>query len=549
MPIAQSSSKNQADTNKSMKTQQQKKAETEPEQKQEQTSSGVKTPPEQPEFIKQTLIIIEKKVRNLDKRRQKLEEYKESQRKGQKLNEDQLLAVSRYDEVIRTLELSKELEKQFVTLANDSMKQQKKQAKRDQMERDEQFKEKLKETHRYFSVLDRFGDETVRNDFLTESNGAFKLTQEELESLDEFNKLVAPCSLDAKLEAASVEFAEHLSALIEGKNKPIPALPNSVTYSELKKLFDRVLSAPYWTEEPKKEVGVAEVEDVKSETPVESTETTETLTQAVENLQLNGQEMNTQQNEQASFRNQTVDDYVIVSSSDCAESLCQSKSPSLQPQQHTEQLIEQHTEQLTEQLTEQQIDQQNEMTQSQTKTFFTTLNQPSEQRNINEFINSCENNGEGLNFFQDSELASRKQHEQMQQQQNEMNFQNQQSQPQENFNQLPNDMQKDQQFRQRGYREQNGNRPFHARGGQQGDRRNGDRRTEPRNNDNRGPRNNGYRGGANSGPRDGNSQRGGYRGDGGYRGGQNGGQRNNGPRGNYQQQRGNQNQDMNEQHA
>lgn len=30
---------------------------------------GVKTPPEQPEFIKQALIIIEKKVRNLEKRR------------------------------------------------------------------------------------------------------------------------------------------------------------------------------------------------------------------------------------------------------------------------------------------------------------------------------------------------------------------------------------------------------------------------------------------------------------------------------------------------
>lgn len=517
MPIAQSSSKNQADTNKSMKTQQ-KKAENEPEQKQEQTPSGNKTPPEQPEFIKQTLIIIEKKVRNLDKRRQKLEEYKESQRKGTKLNEDQLLAVSRYDEVIRSLELSRELEKQFVTLANDSMKQQKKQAKRDQMEREEQFKEKLKETHRYFSVLDRFGEDTVRNDFLTESNGAFKITQEELELLDEFSKFVAPCSLDSRFETASVEFAEHLSALIDGKNKPISALPNSVTYNELKKLFDRLLSASYWTEELKKEVEVAETETVKAETPAESTETTEILNQAVENLQLNGQEMTTQQNDQASFRNQNVDDYVIVSSSDCAESLCQSKSPSLQPQQQPQ------NEQMP-----------NEMTQSQTKTFFTTLNQPTEQRNINEFINSCENNGEGLNFFQDSELASRQQHEQMQQQQNEMNFQNQQSQQQENFNQLPNDMQKDQQFRQRGYREQNGNRQFHGRGGQQGDRRNGNR-AEPRNNDNRGPRNNGYRGGANSGQR-------------GYRGGQNGGQRNNGPRGNYQQQRGNQNQDMNEQHS
>jgi len=50
---------------------------------------------------------------------QKLEEYKASERKGVVLNEDQLLAVSKYEEVLRTLELSRELEKQFVALAND----------------------------------------------------------------------------------------------------------------------------------------------------------------------------------------------------------------------------------------------------------------------------------------------------------------------------------------------------------------------------------------------------------------------------------------------
>lgn len=35
------------------------------------------------------------------------------------MNEDQLSAVSKYDEVIRTLELTKEMEKAFIGLAND----------------------------------------------------------------------------------------------------------------------------------------------------------------------------------------------------------------------------------------------------------------------------------------------------------------------------------------------------------------------------------------------------------------------------------------------
>lgn len=49
----------------------------------------------------------------------KLEEYRTMQSKKETLNEDQLSAVSKFDEVIRTLELTKELEKQFIALAND----------------------------------------------------------------------------------------------------------------------------------------------------------------------------------------------------------------------------------------------------------------------------------------------------------------------------------------------------------------------------------------------------------------------------------------------
>ena len=70
MPIAQSSSTSSKANfiTKNMH----KKSECEPEQTKlpvEQTSGGIKTPPDQPEYIKQTMIIIEKKARNLDKRR------------------------------------------------------------------------------------------------------------------------------------------------------------------------------------------------------------------------------------------------------------------------------------------------------------------------------------------------------------------------------------------------------------------------------------------------------------------------------------------------
>ncbi|XP_023326680.1 caprin-1 [Eurytemora carolleeae] len=54
-------------------------------------------PPES--SLNQALAIVEKKVRNLEKRKAKLDTYRESKAAGKALNEDQKLAVSKYDEV------------------------------------------------------------------------------------------------------------------------------------------------------------------------------------------------------------------------------------------------------------------------------------------------------------------------------------------------------------------------------------------------------------------------------------------------------------------
>lgn len=486
---------------------------------------GLKTPPEQPEFIKQALVIIEKKVRNLEKRRQKLEEYKENQRKGDVLNEDQLSAVSKYEEVIRTLELSRELEKQFVTLANDTMKQQKKQLKKEQLEREEQIREKIKESQKYLSVLDTFGDETVRHDFLNELNGAVRLTDNEIKLLDDFNKLVKPAELGARFEQSTAEIAEHLTNLIDNKNKQIQSM--NVSYSELRKLFDRIMSASYWAREPQEQPTEQTDLNVNTNEPTD-------LNDKPAEQQITHDEHNQQtgQIEQTLYHQQnTSDDYVLVSSNDVNDN--QSKSPSQQPQQ-----------------------------QAQTKTFFTTLN-PADlpaHRNINEFLNRCENNDDGINFLQDSEIQLRQQQEQLQQ--NELVYQ-QQQQPQGgnnyNYNQDPNhpDNQKDNQYKQRSQHsgQGNGQRPYQGqrprytddrRQGGQGIPRNNGNSVPQQRNPNQGPNNSnqfngqrnnsggGYRSG--SGPSNNNNQNRNnyYRGppqnnQGGYRN-----NNNNGPRG-YQQ--------------
>ena len=83
--------------------------------------------------------------------------------------------------------------------------------------------------------------------------------------------------------------------------------------------------------------------------------------------------------------------------------------------------------------------------QAQSKAFFTTLSDIPPHQNINEFLNRCENNEEGINFLQDSEIQHVEQVQQIDQehiqqpqpiqqeaqQQNE--FSTQQNPPQDNF--------------------------------------------------------------------------------------------------------------------
>lgn len=363
--------------------------------------AGNKTPQDQPEFIKQALITIEKKVRNLEKRRIKLEEYRDIQAKGETLNDDQLNAISRYDEVIRTLELARELEKQFIQLANDAMKQQKKQLKKEQIEREEAIKEKLKEANKVIALLNTFTNEEVRNSFLNETNDVTKLDEHEILALDEFRKLVLPANeINHQLESVSLESAEHLFNFLEGKSKQIPMLTTqagstALTYADLKKLFERILASNYWKKRTELtiESGPVVIEaKIDEATPSQSGPAVESsiISNQINQFDLNVDAQSCNQkhqhhneihpninNEQMYQQQNTSEDYILVSTTDYSGA------------ENSHNKIG-HT----------------------SKAFFSTLNpQESVNRNINEFLNRCENNDDGINFLQDSEIQP---HEQQQ---------------------------------------------------------------------------------------------------------------------------------------
>uniref|UniRef100_A0A8I5KUX4 Caprin family member 2 n=1 Tax=Homo sapiens TaxID=9606 RepID=A0A8I5KUX4_HUMAN len=70
-------------------------------------------------YIENGLICLKHKIRNIEKKKLKLEDYKDRLKSGEHLNPDQLEAVEKYEEVLHNLEFAKELQKTFSGLSLD----------------------------------------------------------------------------------------------------------------------------------------------------------------------------------------------------------------------------------------------------------------------------------------------------------------------------------------------------------------------------------------------------------------------------------------------
>ncbi|XP_032439907.1 caprin-1b isoform X3 [Xiphophorus hellerii] len=212
----------------------------------------------QSEVLKQVLGVIDKKVRNMEKKKSKLDDYKVRKNKGEGLNQDQLEALSKYQEVMHNLEFARELHKTFITLGQDLQKVVKKSARREQLQREEAEQRRLKNVLELQFVLDRLGDEAVRQDLKQGVGGSPLLTDGDLSTFDEFYKLVGPerdqsVRLIDQYEEASV----HLWDLLEGRDKAVVG----TTYKALKDILDQVLLSGYFDRIASHQNGVCEEEE------------------------------------------------------------------------------------------------------------------------------------------------------------------------------------------------------------------------------------------------------------------------------------------------
>jgi len=166
----------------------------------------------------------------------KLDSVRAKQQAGETLEKEQKEAITHYESVINNLEFARELQKNFNQIAADIEKQQKKQAKREKMEKAASEVKRISDILQVQTTLDSMGSDTVRQDFKTGKHGAVVLTDDNLNSLDELYPLISPSrdgegegEFPDKLNTAS----EHMICLLEARDRAIAGS----TYKELMELI------------------------------------------------------------------------------------------------------------------------------------------------------------------------------------------------------------------------------------------------------------------------------------------------------------------------
>nr|XP_046244412.1 caprin-1a isoform X2 [Scatophagus argus] len=216
------------------------------------------------ETMKQVLGVIEKKVRNMEKKKSKLDDYQAKKNKGERLNHDQLEALSKYQEIINNLEFARELQKNFLALGQEVQKAVKKSARREQLQREEMEQRRLKTVLELQFLLDQLGDDSVRQELKQpDATGSPLLTEADLTSLDEFYKLVGPDrNNDIRLTEQYEEASLHLWELLEGRDKAVAG----TTYKALKDTLDKVVRSGYFDRAQTHQNGTCDLEEQEEQT-------------------------------------------------------------------------------------------------------------------------------------------------------------------------------------------------------------------------------------------------------------------------------------------
>ncbi|XP_057317182.1 guanyl-specific ribonuclease pgl-1-like [Hydractinia symbiolongicarpus] len=216
--------------------------------KSSQPPSQITTSDLMQEPLKNAVSVLDKKLRNLEKRKVKLLEIRKKADLGTELNEDQRKAIENLALVDNSVATVKELHKNIVSLDQEYIKLVKKEQKRAKQElRDQKESQGHQAVYKIIEVQGVLGHltEEAHPDFIAGTNGACQLTEDELSNLDLFYELVNTGSEDGdkKLSSRVKAAHQHFLSLVEGKDSPVVG---EVTYKTLLETLNKILQSGYF---------------------------------------------------------------------------------------------------------------------------------------------------------------------------------------------------------------------------------------------------------------------------------------------------------------
>lgn len=209
------------------------------------------------ELSRYVIQTVEKKLRNLEKRKAKLDTIR--QKPKDSLNADQVDAIGKYDSVLSSLEVVKELHVSFSTLTTETEKLQRRLQKKEKLEHQVEEQKRLRDVIQLYDLLDLLGDPDIRKDFQCGTNGATKLDEKDLARIDAIHERItvnrdSEKTYDEELKSAS----ENLWFLIERKDRPTP--DGNDNFFALRELTDHLVaeSGDYIAQPPGDDVAITD---------------------------------------------------------------------------------------------------------------------------------------------------------------------------------------------------------------------------------------------------------------------------------------------------
>ncbi|XP_059182181.1 caprin-2 isoform X2 [Centropristis striata] len=195
-------------------------------------------------YIEDGLICLKHKVRNLEKKKLKLEDYKKRLDWGEGLNKDQMAAVEKYEEVLHNLAFARELHTTLDVLTQNLLKAQKKVVKKEQVMKVETERRRLSTVLQVQHLLHSLQQEHIRRELLAGSNQAPLIASQQLHGLSQLASLLGVnrdyrLSLAEQMEQAALAYLD----LLEGKDKPVVGS----TFKLFKEEISRLLNCKYFS--------------------------------------------------------------------------------------------------------------------------------------------------------------------------------------------------------------------------------------------------------------------------------------------------------------